>query len=201
MIAHLRGSLVHKTPGFAVIEVNGVGYHVWISVTTFYQLPDLSQPVTLYTYTYVREDALQLYGFSSLLERELFQMLIGVSGIGPKLALNVLSGISSIDLIRTLIAGDTSRLMAIPGVGRKTAQRMLLDLREKAYRLEDRLSLPATTLDPVGGKLLEDIVSALVNLGYKRTEAENTVEGILQKNPGISLENALRESLHDLSTR
>ncbi len=200
MIAHLRGSLVHKTPGFAVIEVNGVGYHVWISVTTFYQLPDLSQPVTLYTHTYVREDALQLYGFSNLLEREIFQMLIGVSGIGPKLALNVLSGISSEDLIRSLIAGDTSRLMAIPGVGRKTAQRMLLDLREKAYRLEDRLTLP-TALGSLGGKLLEDIVSALVNLGYKKTEAESTVEGILQKNPGISLENALRESLHDLSTR
>lgn len=200
MIAHLRGHLVQKYPSSAVIEVNGIGYQVWISLLTFYQLPDPPSEIILYTYTYVREDLLQLFGFLTEKEKDIFQLLIGVSGIGPKLALNILSGISPEELLRCLASADLERLRAIPGVGRKTAERLLLDLREKAHRMVDRLEFPFGR-SPTMSQVLDDVISALVNLGYKRTEAEKTAERLLQKNPGISLEQALRECLHQLSLR
>lgn len=200
MIAHLRGHLVQKYPSSAVIEVNGIGYQVWISLLTFYQLPDPPSEIILYTYTYVREDLLQLFGFLTEKEKAVFQLLIGVSGIGPKLALNILSGISPEELLRCLASADLERLRAIPGVGRKTAERLLLDLREKAHRMVDRLEFPFGR-SPTVSQVLDDVISALVNLGYKRTEAEKTAERLLQKNPGISLEQALRECLHQLSLR
>ncbi len=143
MIAQIRGQLIQKSPGLVIVEANGVGFQVYVSLNTFYDLPEVEQPVRVYTYTHVREDVLQLYGFSTLLEKEIFQILIGVSGIGPKLALNILSGISAPLLIRSLGSGDLNRLLSIPGVGRKMAERMILDLQEKVQKLESRVSLPS----------------------------------------------------------
>lgn len=198
MIAQIRGHLIHKNPGSIIVETNGIGYQVFVSLSTFYDLPGTQQDVVLHTHTHVREDLLQLYGFSTPLEKELFQLLIGVSGIGPKLAINILSGISPPELVRSLSAGDMARLVSIPGVGRKTAERMLLDLQEKAQKVEARGALPRIDLRPADG-IAEDVVSALVNLGYKKTQAEKAVEGVLRQAPEITLEKALRESLKVLS--
>ncbi len=198
MIAQIRGQLIQKNPGFVIIEANGIGYQVYVSLTTFYDLPDVEQPVQVYTYTHVREDVLQLYGFSTPLEKNIFQILIGVSGIGPKLALNILSGISPPLLIKSIATGDLTRLLSIPGVGRKMGERMILDLQEKAQKLETRVSLPPRAPFPTD-EISEDIVSALVNLGYKKSQAESTVENIFQQRPTIKLEEALKESLKILS--
>jgi len=198
MIAQIRGQLIQKSPGLVIVEANGVGFQVYVSLNTFYDLPEVEQPVRVYTYTHVREDLLQLYGFSALLEKEIFQILIGVSGIGPKLALNILSGISAPLLIRSLASGDLNRLLSIPGVGRKMAERMILDLQEKVQKLESRVALPPKSHLP-RDEMTEDIVSALVNLGYKKGQAENAAENILQQRPGIKLEEALKESLRVLS--
>lgn len=198
MIAQIRGHLIHKSPGLIIVETNGIGYQLFVSLSTFYDLPETQQNVVLHTYTHVREDLLQLYGFSTPLEKELFQLLIGVSGIGPKLAINILSGISPSELVRSLSAGDMARLVSIPGVGRKTAERMLLDLQEKAHKVQTRGALPRIDLRPADG-ITEDVVSALVNLGYKKNQAEKAVERVLRQAPEITLEKALRESLKVLS--
>jgi len=154
--------------------------------------------VQMHTHTYVREDLLQLYGFSTMLEKELFQMLIGVSGIGPKLAINILSGISAPLLLASLGSGDLSRLVSIPGIGRKTAERMIIDLQEKVRKMESRAVRPEAGQRPKDD-MAEDVISALVNLGYKRSQAEKAVEGVLRQRPGVKLEEALRASLLILS--
>jgi holliday junction DNA helicase RuvA len=199
MIAQIRGRLIQKNPGSVVVETNGIGYQTYVSLMTFYELPDVGQDVRLHTHTHVREDLLQLYGFSTLLEKELFQILIGVSGIGPKLALNILSGIPSQELVQSLSSGDISRLLSVPGIGRKTAERMILDLQEKASRLTSRISPPRAERRPAE-VMNEDIVSALVNLGYKKGQAEKVVERIFRQTPEINLEDALKASLQILST-
>ncbi len=198
MIAQIRGQLIQKNPGWVIVEANGVGYQVHVSLTTFYDLPEVEQPVRVFTYTHVREDTLQLYGFSTALEKEIFQFLISVSGIGPKLALNILSGIAAPLLIASIASGDVNRLLSIPGVGRKTGERMILDLKDKVQKLESRVSLPPQA-PPPPHEFFEDIVSALVNLGYKKNQAEVTVENIIQLKPEIRLEEALKESLRILS--
>lgn len=199
MIAQIRGHLIQKSPGSIIVEANGIGYQLFVSLSTFYDLPEFQQNVMLHTYTHVREDLLQLYGFSTPLEKELFQILIGVSGIGPKLAINILSGISPSELVRSLGSGDMARLVSIPGVGRKTAERMVLDLQEKAQKIQSRGVYPQTVRPSADG-MAEDVVSALVNLGYKRNQAEKAVESVLQQAPEITLEKALKESLRVLST-
>ncbi len=199
MIAQVRGRLIHKEPGAVVVETNGLGYRVFVSLTTFYELPELEQVVLLHTHTHVREDALQLFGFSTPLERELFQVLIGVTGIGPKLALNILSGITPEELLLSLNQRDMVRLQAVPGIGRKTAERMVLDLQEKARKIAARLALEPSSPRPTDG-LTEDVVSALLNLGYKKAQAEKAVESILRQDPNLSLEKALKETLKILAT-
>jgi Holliday junction DNA helicase RuvA len=179
------------------VETNGIGYQLFVSLTTFYDLPESQQDVVLHAHTHVREDLLQLYGFSTLLEKELFQILIGVSGIGPKLALNILSGITPPELVHSLGSGDMARLISIPGVGRKTAERMILDLREKAQKIQSREAFPRTDGRPPN-EMAEDVVSALVNLGYKKGQAEKAVETILRQTPDITLERALKASLRVL---
>ena len=198
MIAQIRGQLIRKNPGSVIVEVNGIGYQVHVSLSTFYDLPEVEQAVQMHTHTYVREDLLQLYGFSTLLEKELFQMLIGVSGIGPKLAINILSGISAPLLLTSLGSGDLSRLVSIPGIGRKTAERMIIDLQEKVRKMESRAAIPEAGQHPKD-EMAEDVISALVNLGYKRSQAEKAVEGVLRQRPGLKLEEALRASLLNLS--
>ncbi len=199
MIALIRGHLIQKNPGYVLVETNGIGYQLFVSLTTFYDLPESERDVVLHAHTHVREDLLQLYGFSTLLEKELFQILISVSGIGPKLALNILSGITPLELVHSLGSGDMARLISIPGVGRKTAERMILDLRDKAQKIQSREAFPRTDRRPPDD-MAEDVVSALVNLGYKKGQAEKAVESILRQTPDITLERALKARLRVLCT-
>jgi len=196
VIAHISGILAQKIPGEAIIDVGGIGYQVFIPLNVFYGLPEIGAAVTLQIYTHVREDALQLFGFQDPAEKQLFLLLLGVSGIGPKLAVNILSGIPTQELSRALKEGDQVRLVAIPGVGRKLAERMIVELKDRF-----------ATLAPAGAEsakadgssqLLLDAVSALVNLGYKRPEAEKMVREVLKKGDP-SLENVLKETLRRMS--
>ena len=196
MIAQISGTLAQKIPGEIIIDVAGVGYQILIPLSVFYRLPEIGASVSMQIYTHVREDALQLFGFNDLAEKQVFLMLISVSGIGPKLAVNILSGIPADELARALREGDQVRLVAIPGVGRKLAERMIVELKDKFAGLS-----PAgvESLKPViGSQVMQDAVSALVNLGYKRPEAEKMVREVL-KNGDRSLENVLKDTLRRLS--
>ena len=199
MIAQVRGRLIQKGPGSVVVEANGLGYQIFVSLTTFYELPELEQSVVLHTHTHVREDALQLFGFSTPLEKELFQILIGVTGIGPKLALNILSGIRPEELIQSLDQRDMNRLQAVPGIGRKMAERMVVDLQEKARKMESRWALPPQEKPLLEG-VAEDVISALLNLGYKKVQAEKAVEIVFRQDPDLNLEKALKAGLKILAT-
>jgi Holliday junction DNA helicase RuvA len=198
VIAQIRGRLIQKEPGSVVVEANGLGYRVFVSLTTFYELPDLELAVTLHTYTHVREDALQLFGFSTPLEKEMFQILIGVTGIGPKLALNILSGITPEELLHSLDQRDMNRLQCVPGIGRKMAERMVVDLQEKARKIGSRIALAPSQARPTEG-WAEDVISALLNLGYKKGQAEKAVEMVFRQDPNLALEKALKESLKILA--
>jgi len=175
MIAHLRGRILEKHPAHLILEAAGVGYEVAISVPSFSGLPAEGGEVSLHIYTHVREDVLALYGFLRREEKQLFERLIGVSGIGPKLAMTVLSGIAADDLISALRNNDLTALTRIPGVGKKTAERMVLELRDK---LEGFAARPAPA--PVG-RMEEDVISALVNLGYQRAAAEQAVKRAMER--------------------
>jgi Holliday junction DNA helicase RuvA len=196
VIAHISGTLAQKVPGEAVVDVGGVGYQVFIPLNVFYRLPEVGASVSLQIYTHVREDALQLFGFQDYGEKQLFLLLLGVSGIGPKLAVNILSGIAAEDLSRALKEGDQVRLVAIPGVGRKLAERMIVELRDKFATLAPAGTDSAKT--DGGSQLLLDAVSALVNLGYKRPDAEKMVREVLRKGER-SLENVLKETFRRMS--
>lgn len=172
MIARLSGTLAYKSPEQLIVDVHGVGYQVSVSLNAFYQLPEAGQPVQLQIHTHVREDALQLFGFIDRAEKELFLLLVGVSGIGPKLALNILSGRPADELKDAIQRGDLVRLTSVPGVGKKTAERLVLELRDKI-----RLVHAAPAAEPqVTGGVDEEAVSALVNLGYRQAEAERSVK-------------------------
>ena len=196
MIAQLNGQLAHKLPGEIVVDVGGVGYQVFIPLSVFYRLPEVGIPVTLQIHTHVREDALQLFGFHDHAEKQVFLMLTGVSGIGPKLALTILSGIPVDDLARALRESDQVRLVAIPGVGKKLAERMIVELKDKfaalgAFAIE-------SPKPQAGSQLMQDAVSALVNLGYKKPEAEKHVREALSSGKQ-SLEDVLKEALRRIS--
>lgn len=188
MIAQIRGQLASKEPHRVVVDVNGVGYQIFIPLSTFYQLPEVPAEVFLHTHTHVREDVLQLFGFHTRDEQALFELLQGVSGIGPRLATNILSGISVDELVPALSEGNVTRLRAVPGVGKKLAERLVVELREKAgsTRLAQTPAAPAG-LSPVADRLLEDVVSALVNLGCNRKEAIKAAE-IARKELGPTAE-------------
>lgn len=182
MIAHLHGRILEKHPSHLILEAAGVGYEIAISVPTFSGLPPDGSDLSLYIHTHVREDVLALYGFLRREEKHLFERLIGVSGIGPKLAMTVLSGIAPDALVTALRSNDLTALTRIPGVGKKTAERMVLELRDK---LEGFGAAPAPV--PAGG-MEEDVVSALVNLGYQRVPAEQAARRAIEKagsNPGF----------------
>lgn len=197
MIAQISGILAQKIPGEAVVDVGGVGYQIFIPLNVFYRLPEIGAAVSLQIYTHVREDALQLFGFQDHAEKQLFLLLLGVSGIGPKLAVNILSGIAADELSRALKEGDQVRLVAIPGVGRKLAERMIVELKDKFATLAP--AGPESAKAEGGSQLLLDAVSALVNLGYKRPEAEKMVREVLRKGER-SLENVLKETLRRISS-
>lgn len=197
MIAQISGKLAQKQPGEVVIDVGGVGYLVFIPLNVFYRLPDIGTPMSLQIHTHVREDALQLFGFHDAAEKQVFLLLTGVSGIGPKLALNILSGIAAEDLARALKNGDQVRLVAIPGVGRKLAERMIVELKDKFATLAPA-SIDSTVKPAASSQKMQDAVSALINLGYKKPEIEITVREVL-KNAELSLEDVLRETLRRMS--
>ena len=195
MIAQLRGRLIQKEPHRVVLDVGGVGYLVFIPLSTFYQLPEVPAEILLHTHTHVREDALQLFGFHTTEERAVFELLQGVSGIGPKLATNILSGISVDELVPALSDGNVVRLRAVPGVGKKLAERLAVELREKVAAL--RLARP-TAAQPVVAtdRALDDVISALVNLGFNRKEAQQAAEAArTELGPGAAFEKLIKAAL------
>jgi Holliday junction DNA helicase RuvA len=198
MIAQLRGRLVRKQPQEVVVDVGGVGYRVAIPLSTFYRLGEVGGEVELLTHTQVREDVLALFGFLTPAEQALFERLIAVSGVGPRLAVSILSGIEAPELVAALKTSDVARLTRIPGVGRKTAERLVVELKDRMAGLEAAAAEPAAEAAPSSAK--EDLVSALVHLGYSRPEAERGAERALKDGEG-RFEDLLRRSLRILSGR
>ena len=198
MIAHLRGRILEKHPNRIVVDVNGVGYDVAVPLSTFYDLGDAGADVSLRIHTHVREDALALYGFASALELDLFERLIGVSGIGPKLGLAVLSGIEPLDLIRAIEQADVARLTAIPGVGKKTSERIVLELKDRLPKAQV-VAVAAGFMGEEPPALRDDLLSALVNLGYHRPLAEKAVAAAIKTTPDGGFERTLKQALRELA--
>ena len=196
MIAHLRGTILDKQPNRIVIDVHGVGYDVFVPLSTFYGLGDSGSEIALRIHTHVREDALMLYGFATELEQQLFERLISVSGIGPKLALAVLSGIEPPDLMRAIERSDLARLTAIPGVGKKTSERIVLELKDRLPRAPVVAAAAGDAGEP---GLRDDVLSALMNLGYHRPLAEKAVETAVKATPDANFEHTLRQALRELA--
>lgn len=193
MIARLSGTVLEKHPMRVVVDVGGVGYDVHVPLSSFSAIGEPGTPLALRVHTHVREDALVLYGFASALEQRVFEYLIGVSGIGPRLALAVLSGLPPGELVQAIAGADVARLTSIPGIGRKTAERIVLELKEKLG-----VVAAADPAAPPSGPR-EDLLSALVNLGYHRPTAEAAVDRALRELPEAGFEIALRASLKTLS--
>lgn len=197
MIAFLRGTILDKQPNLIIVDVQGVGYEVHVPLSTYYEVGDIGVEVALKIYTHVRDDALQLYGFLTSLEQQLFARLIGISGIGPKLAVAILSGIEPRELVTAVQRADVARLTGVPGIGRKTAERMVLELKDRLTHLAVPDVDRAATL-PSGDRLRDDLVSALQNLGYHRPLAEKAVESTLAATTTPTFEQALKAALREL---
>jgi Holliday junction DNA helicase RuvA len=200
LIAHLEGRLLRKSPQEVVVDVHGVGYRVSIPVSTFYRLGDEGTDVRLLVHTHVREDALALFGFESHREQVLFERLIDISGIGPRLALTILSGIETPDLVEALRSGDVARLTRIPGIGRKTAERLVLELKDKIAALAGAPASPHAGPIP-SPPVKDDLLSALANLGYSQPEADKVADRALREDPAGRFEDLLRRALQILSGR
>jgi Holliday junction DNA helicase RuvA len=198
MIALLRGRLVEKHPNRLIVDVNGVGYDVQVPLSTFYDLAEPGAEIALRVHTHVREDALALFGFGTALELDLFERLIGISGVGPKLALAVLSGIEPAGLVRAVREQDVARLTAIPGIGRKTAERIALELKDRLpAALQAEAGAPAAASPQEA--LQADLLSALLNLGYQRALADKAVDRALRAPGEPSFEARLRQALRELA--
>jgi len=197
VIAHLRGTILEKQPNRVVVDVGGVGYDVAVPLSTFYGLADPGGQVALRVHTHVREDAITLFGFATPLELDLFERLIGISGIGPKVGLAVLSGIEPPELIGAIERGDLARLTAIPGVGRKTSERIVLELKD---RLPKATSAPLAAGQGDAPVLRDDLVSALINLGYHRPLAEKAVDAAFTAvGRDAGFEHTLKRALRELA--
>ena len=200
MIARLSGILIEKSVTQCVVDVHGAGYRVSVPLSTFYELPEVGLPVVVHVHTHVREDAIHLYGFHTPTEREVFQMLISVSGIGPKLAVNILSGINAGELLRAITGEDLKRLTGIPGIGKKTAERMILELKEKAEKYGLGTLKEGTLPIPTGDQVKADALSALVNLGYKGSTVKEVVDRSVREAPSLlSLDQVLKQALRTLA--
>ncbi|HEV2706096.1 MAG TPA: Holliday junction branch migration protein RuvA [Pyrinomonadaceae bacterium] len=208
MIAHLTGTLLFKQATSVILDVGGVGYEVTIPVTTFYDMEEPGAQVSLRVYTHVREDALQLFGFKTARERELFTLLISVSGIGPKSGVAMLSGMSADEIITAIRTNNLARLTSIPGVGKKTAERLVIELRDKMAALtsaafEEELAARAAaggaSLPPTEDALREDTLAALLTLGFQRAAAEKAVTHAINEGGDLSVETLLRRTLQHLS--
>ena len=198
MISHLRGRLLEKQPNRVIVDVNGVGYDVHVPLSTFYEMAEPGAEIALRIHTHVREDALLLFGFATVLELQIFERLLSVSGIGPKLALAVLSGIEPNELVAAIRTANVARLTGIPGIGKKIAERIGLELKDKMASF-----LPAEiTTSPAeiaGETLRTDLLSALMNLGYHRPLAERAVDAAVKKSAGSSFESTLKHALRELA--
>ena len=194
MIASVRGRILEKHPQRVIVDVNGVGYDVQVPLSTFYNLGDAGTDVTLRVHTHVREDVIALFGFATALELELFERLISINGVGPKLALAVLSGIEPGDLVRAIRLQDVARLTTIPGVGKKTSERIALELKDK---LPKGLQADATKPRLPQDELKDDVISALLNLGYQRSAAEKVIETSAAE--GGSFQDVLKRALRALA--
>jgi Holliday junction DNA helicase RuvA len=191
MIGHLRGRILEKRPNQVILDVNGVGYDVNIPVSTFYQLPDPPNEAQLHVHTHVREDAIALYGFRTLTEKRVFEKLISVTGIGPRLAVTILSGLEVAELVPAIRNNDLAKLTHIPGVGRKTAERIVLELRDKLAEMEGERPAAAPGFSP----MQDDALSALLNLGYQRAAAEKAVGRAAVSGPAGSFDALLKRAL------
>lgn len=206
MIAHLSGTLLSKQATSVIVDVGGVGYELAIPLSTFYDLGEIGEPVQLRVYTHVREDALQLYGFKTARERELFLQLISVNGVGPALAIKLLSGMNADEMIASIRTNNLVRLVAIPGVGRKTAERLVVDLRDKIAALsspaleEEFAAKAAVEGAPTTTEAMRnDAMSALANLGYQKAAVEKAVKNAVDEGGELSVEVILRRSLRSLA--
>ena len=198
MIAYLRGRVLEKQPSRVIVDVSGVGYDVSVPLSTFYTAGEPGAEITLRIHTHVREDQLALYGFATVLELAVFERLIGVSGIGPKVALAVLSGIEPLELIRAIERGDLARLTAIPGVGKKTSERIVLELKDRLPHAQvAAVTAGVATSEPSTER--DDVLSALVNLGYHRPLAEKAVESAIKAQPDGGFERTLKQALRELA--
>ena len=196
MIARLSGKLAVKNPDEIIVDVGGVGYQVLIPLSTFYELPERGESLSVLIYTVVRENAIELYGFLTAQEKAVFKLLLGVSKIGPKLAQNILSGISAEDLKTAIISGDILKLNAIPGIGKKTAERIILELKDKVPKAE----AAGQEVTALPGDIFDDVLSALLNLGYRRTASERAVKrAINEAGRDANLEEVLRLALKYLA--
>jgi holliday junction DNA helicase RuvA len=195
MIAHVSGTLAKKAPTEIVVDVNGIGYAVSISLATYEKLPDEQKSVTLFTHHHIREDNQQLFGFATELEREVFRLLISISGIGPKTAQTILSGIQPHDFAMMIAEGDAARLTTLPGIGKKTAERMLLELRDKIGRID--ISTSTVRSAPGGTGIRADAVAAMTSLGYTRDRSETMISAALAElhDAPLTLELLLKHAL------
>jgi Holliday junction DNA helicase RuvA len=200
MIAYLSGTLLTKNPQSLVVDINGVGYQIFIPLSTFYQIPDEMEKVSLHVYTHVREDTLQLFGFQTEMEKEVFLLLISVSGIGPRVALNILSGMGFEELLSAIVRADSDRISSIPGVGKKTSQRITLELKEKASKLVGGIEVAIEQKVEIRDKeIYEDALSALINLGYPSKAAKRAIQIALDKDQEMNIEALLKEALRNLA--
>ena len=197
MIGFLRGRIADKQPNRLIVDVQGVGYEVHVPLSTFYDAGDEGADIKLRIYTHVREDSLQLYGFLTELERQLFERLIGISGIGPKLAIAVLSGMDPRDLLACVQRGDIARLTAIPGVGKKTSERIVLELKDRLAQIAAGAPVDTAPADGTD-RVRTDLLSALQNLGYHRPQAEKAIDATLQTMSNPTFEHALKAALREL---
>lgn len=205
MIAHLSGTLLSKQANTVIVDVSGVGYEVTIPLSTFYDLEEPGSNVQLRIYTHVREDALQLFGFKTARERELFVRLISVSGVGPKLGITLLSGMSADEMIASIRTNNLARLTLIPGIGRKTAERLVIELRDKvaslsSAELEEELGAKSGAPSAMSEDAIRsDALSALLNLGYQRGSAEKAINSAMDEGENLTVESILRSSLRKLA--
>ena len=202
MIALIKGKLAYKGVAHVIVDTQGVGYRVFIPLTTFYELPEIGHVVTLHIHTHVKQDAISLFGFYTPQERELFQLMISVNGIGPKIAMNILSGIAANDFMQAISSGDLGKLTAIPGVGRKMAERLILELKEKIIKKMIAENIPAADAQEKASEIVkEDALSALVNLGYKSNIAKDALDKVLQQSAEeeLAMDQLLKQTLKILA--
>lgn len=202
MIARIAGTLIEKSVSHIVVDTRGIGYRLFVPLTTFYELPEPGENITLHTHTNVKQDAIHLFGFYTIEEKEIFEMMIAVNGIGPKLAINILSGMAAPDLMEAISHGNLRKLVSIPGVGKKMAERMILELKDKMARfVSDKTGFKIEGLSEETDLLKEDAMSALINLGYKSNNVKDALDKVIGtfQDGKLTLDVLLKKALKHLS--